>query len=157
MHSPEVDFHRQQLPVWRYGLAVVLGLIIGLIPKESAICYMVAVGGLILPISLPTALVSAVIFSFLGQQLDSITDPVGFWLLTQPGLGSMWQAVDTIPGSAWMKLNNSVVVGSIVVAGISSVPVLVLANWLTRQIQLFFAARPTDVVASAPSFVTELE
>lgn len=157
MHSPPVDSRRHQLPAWRFGLAVVLGLTIGLIPKESAICYLVAVVGLALPVSLPTALVSAVVFSILGQHLDSITDPLGFWLLTQPALSSFWRAVDTIPGSAWMNLNNSVVVGSMVVAGFCSVPTLLLANWVTRRIQMFIAARPSAVVASAPSFVTELE
>lgn len=157
MPSPQPDSTRQMSPRWRFATAVVLGLMIGLLPKESAICYLLAVCGLFLPISLPTALVSAMFFSLLGPQLDSLTDPIGFWLLTQPTLSWFWQAVESTPGSAWLKLNNSVVVGSIVVAGILVVPTFFVANWCTRQIQAFFVASPTESVPSGPTFVTELE
>lgn len=157
MPRPQPDSTRQMPPPWRFAMAVVLGLMIGLLPKESAICYLLAVCGLFLPVSLPIALVSAIFFSLLGPQLDSLTDPVGFWLLTQPSLSSLWQVVESTPGSAWLKLNNSVVVGSIVAAGILGVPTFFVANWGTRQIQAFFAARPTDAVPSGPTFVTELE
>ncbi|MDP1562275.1 MAG: TIGR03546 family protein [Pirellulaceae bacterium] len=157
MQSPQPDSTRQMPPPWRFATAVVLGLMIGLLPKESAICYLVAFCGLFLPVSLPIALVSAVIFSLLGPHLDSLTDPIGFWLLTQPWLSSLWQAVESTPGSAWLKLNNSVVVGSIAAAGILGVPTFFVANRCTRQIQALLAARPTDAVPSGPTFVTELE
>ncbi len=157
MLSPQPETLRTLPPPWRYGMAVVLGLTIGLLPKDSAICYILAVLGIFLPVSLPVAVVSAAVFSIIGPFLDAITDPVGYWLLTQPSLNSFWQTVAATPGSTWLRLNNSVVVGSLAIAGIFAIPTLLFANWCTRHIQMSLASRPTNTVPPGQAFATELE
>lgn len=157
MLSAKADSARKLPPPRRIGAAVVLGLAIGLLPKDSAICYLLGIIGLCLPVSLPTALISTVVFSLLGPTLDSITDPIGYGLLTNPALHGVWPSVAEIPGSAWLRLTNSVVVGSIVVAGIAAIPTYFLTNWCARQLQMSFQAGPTNAVPSGPAFATELE
>jgi uncharacterized protein (TIGR03546 family) len=157
MDGLQPNSSKKMPPNWPVGLAVVLGLLIGLIPKSSAACYVVALAGLLLPVSLPTMAVSAVVFSLVGPNLDSVTDAVGYWLLTHPWLFSVWQSMESLPGFDWFRLNNSVVVGSLAVAGMFAVPVYFSSIWGFRQVHLWTASRASNHAPAGQTFATELE
>lgn len=157
MHDSEPDSPPTNFPTWRYGLAVAFGMAIGLVPKDSAACYILALIGLFSPGSLPVMAVSAVVFSILGPRLDAISDPIGYWVLTQPSLSWFWQALEAVPGQRWLRLNNSVVVGSIVIAAVAAVPVFFIAKSIARRGQRWLLTGSSNRASAKTSFATELE
>lgn len=144
-------------PAWRYGWAVGLGMAFGLIPKDSAVCYLFAGLALFLPVSVPAAIVSAVAFSGLAPFLDRWTDPIGFWLLSQPGLEGLWRSLEAAPLAVWFRWHNTIVVGSLAVALVSLLPV----QWLVTRIAGRFLRTGSVGIARqrplAPGFAPELE
>lgn len=157
MQDSEPDTPPVNFPTWRYGVAVVFGMAIGLVPKDSAACYLLALIGLFSPGSIPVMAVSAIVFSVLGPRLDFLSDPVGYWVLTQPSLSLFWQALEAIPGQRWLRLHNSVVVGSIVISALAATPVFFIAKAIARQVQRWFLTGSTNRASAKPTFATELE
>ncbi|MBL8891713.1 MAG: hypothetical protein JNL67_17165 [Planctomycetaceae bacterium] len=157
MQDSEPDSPPQNFPTWRYGLAVVFGMAIGLVPKDSAACYLLALLGLFSPGSLPVMAVSTLVFSWLGPSLDSISDPLGYWVLTQPSLSSVWQMLETVPGHRWFQFQNSVVVGSIVISAGAAIPVFFIAKSIARWWQCWMLTGSSGRASAKPTFATELE
>jgi len=144
-------------PAWRYGWAVALGMAFGLIPKDSAVCYFFALSAAILPISIPAAVVSAVAFTGLAPLLDRWTDPLGFWLLSLPALEGFWRGLEAHPAAVWLRLHNSVVVGSTALALTTLLPLGWLVTRLTRRAQRSGASRVARQRPLVPGFAPELE
>ncbi len=140
----------------RVACGLVLGLFIGLLPKDSALCYLVALIALLSPISIWAVIVSAASFSFLGPLLDTWTDAVGFWLLSQPLLLPVWNWLESVPAIAWFRLNNTVVVGSFGLAGLASLPVYILGGITFRRIALLWDAS-SNSASPVSQLATELD
>lgn len=144
-------------PAWRYGWAVALGMAFGLIPKDSALCYLFALPALFLPISLPTAVVSAVAFSGLAPLLDRWTDPLGFWLLSQPALAGFWLGLEATPVAVWFRSQNTVVIGSSALALLAFLPAGWLAARLAGRLRRACSPRVAQPRPLVASFAPELE
>lgn len=144
-------------PAWRYGWAVGLGMAFGLIPKDSAVCYLFACLALFLPVSVPAAIVSAVAFTGLAPWLDRWTDPLGFWLLSHPGLEGFWRGLEAVPWSVWLRLQNTVVVGSTVVVLVALLPVQWLVTRSAHRLLQTGSVRITPQQPLVPGFAPELE
>lgn len=149
--------HDPPTPAWRYGWAVALGMAFGLIPKDSALCYLFALLALFLPISVPAALVSAVAFSGLAPLLDRWTDPLGFWLLSQPALEGFWRGLEATPAAVWFRSQNTVVVGSIALALVAFLPTGWLFARLAGRLRRAWPTRVAQPRPLVPGFAPELE
>jgi uncharacterized protein (TIGR03546 family) len=149
--------HDPPTPGWRYGWAVALGMGFGLIPKDSALCYLFALLALFLPISVPAAIVSAVTFSVLAPLLDRWTDPIGFWLLSQPALEDFWRGLEATAVAVWFRSENTVVVGSIALALIAFLPTGWLVARLAGRLRRAWPTRAVQPRPLVPGFAPELE
>jgi len=96
------------------GLAVCLGMIIGLTPLGSAHNAIVLLFVLMLRVNLGIFLVSLGLFSGLAYFVDPISELLGFWLLNSIALEGLWTSL--YQGSLWrlLEYNNSLVIGSFI-------------------------------------------
>lgn len=118
-----------------WGLAI--GLAIGLVPKGNLISLLLIGTAVSLRINHGMVALSAVAFSFMAAQFDPITHQVGAGILQDPQVRTQldrWWGAPLVP---WTDLNNTVVMGSTVLAMIGMIPAFVVSlpvfRWLSRR------------------------
>jgi uncharacterized protein (TIGR03546 family) len=121
-----------------WGLAI--GLAIGLIPKGNLISVLLIGLAVSLRINHGMVALSAVGFSFLAVRFDPLTHQLGAGILQSPQtrqwLDRWWDA----PLVPWTDLNNTVVMGSTIVAGMALLPTFLISLPIFR----YFAPRPAS-------------
>lgn len=122
------------------GLAT--GLVIGVLPKDSALPYLVALVALLLPHSLIATVLSATLASVISPVLDPVWDRVGYQLLSAPAFQPIGSFLESQSWMAWTRFNNSVVMGSLVIS-LALWPVIYLISWLiVSRLQAAADSRP---------------
>lgn len=112
----------------------VLGMIIGLTPLANLHNLVVLFLIIIININAAMAIAAFILFSLFAYLLDPLFHSLGYWLLVDlEGLRPLWLFVSTTPGLAWANLNNTVVLGSLVVALLLIVPMYFFTKWWVRQ------------------------
>ena len=109
------------------GLAVCLGMIIGLTPLGSVHNAIFFFFVLMVRVNLGIFLLSLGLFSGVAYLVDPITESFGFWLLHLNAFERLW--VYLYQSSVWrlLEYNNSLVIGSFL-AAILMVPLLYIGT-----------------------------
>ena len=110
------------------ALAIVMGFVIGVIPKFSLLPWVIGVIAMLLPLNLVTLVVTVAVFSFAGPLLDPWFHQVGYTVLTDPSLQGFWESMAQSETFIWLQLNNTVVAGSI-------------ATWLVALLPGYFICK----------------
>ena len=116
----------------------VLGMIIGLTPLWNLHNLVVIVLILIFKVNAAMAgvafiLFDIIVFAFLPL-LDPLFHSLGYWLLVDvEWLRPLWVFISTTPVLAWCNFNNTVVLGSFVVALLLIVPLYFFTKWWVVQ------------------------
>ena len=141
------------------AVGVMLGMMIGLVPKGN----LIAVGLLVLLFavraSLATGTIAAVLFSWMGFLLDPISHRIGHALLGAERLQPIWAYLYDLPLVPWTSFNNTVVFGSLVLGICLAYPVYRVSRWMFEVYQpwmverleaykLSWLARPNKTAAS---------
>jgi len=100
-----------------------LGMMIGLIPKDSAITYFLLGVLLVIRANLIAATVAGLCAAGLAGILTPVFHSVGLYLLESTTLKPLWQQLDELPLVGWTRFNNSLVMGSLVIGMLSAFPV----------------------------------
>ncbi len=111
-----------------------LGLLLGFLPKDNLLWYLIFVFVLFIRINKPMYLIMVLIGSALSPALDSLFDVTGCFILTLDGLQGLFRTLVEIPFVAFTKFNNSVVMGALVCGIVLYIPVyflgrLFVASW----------------------------
>jgi len=93
-----------------------LGMMIGLIPKGNLIAGVLAVLILATHVNLTSAGLATLLFSTLNRWLDPLAHDIGSTLLQRESLAGFWTTLFNLPVLPWTHLNNTVVLGSCVLA-----------------------------------------
>ncbi len=116
--------------VWRYrgdphawALGVALGVLLGLVPKGNLTAVLISLLFFSLRVDLAIGLLTALAVSLLAGWLDPVTHAIGNILLGAPPLQSFWERVHRLPLVPWMRWNNTVVLGSLVLGAATTWPV----------------------------------
>ena len=120
-----------------FGIAA--GVVIGLMPKDSAIPWLL---GLLLLLSRGNLLcgIAAILSaSLIGPMFDGVTDKLGESILSVGFMQSYYAAWMDVPWMAWTRFNNTVVAGSLMLGLLSALPVYLLS-------QLFFRVWGIDMI-----------
>ncbi len=120
---------------------MLLGMWIGLIPKENllaAILGMILMG---LQVSKPAGLFAMGIFSYLGILLDPFAHRVGSIILAHEGLRPVHTWLYEAAISPWLGLNNTAVVGHLLIGLYLAFPTYWLAHRFAARIQGRIASR----------------
>jgi uncharacterized protein (TIGR03546 family) len=116
-----------------WGLTI--GLIVGVIPKFSAIPFLLLLFLVLSRANLATGILGAFTGHFLGHYLMPMFDSAGNWFLTRPFLQSILSSAHELPFIAWLRINNTVVAGSIVYSVLALIPLYFLSRGLCGWLQ----------------------
>lgn len=92
---------------------VAAGLLVGLLPKESVLPWMLATGFLFTRANYLLLAVTATICTIASPQTDWLSHEVGRWFLETPLFASSWSTVSSLPIVPWLSLTNSVTCGTL--------------------------------------------
>ena len=136
------------------ALGFALGMLVGLVPKGNllAASLMIVVAGS--KVNLGTAMLSAFLFSWVGMLADPVSHEVGLLLLSNESLAGFWTWLYNLPVVPWTRFNNTVVLGSLLLALVLFYPVYRLseprfAAWQPRLAERFRKYRLTKVLFGA--------
>lgn len=121
----DLSQHRSPL---RIATGVALGTSLGFLPIDNLVWFLLVVAVLFLPVHQLSAVAAWFTTSCFGSQVSVIPDALGAWILSLKGV--QWFVVQShaIPWSAWLRLNNTLVVGSLA-CGFS----MLVPNWIALR------------------------
>lgn len=113
---------------------VAIGMVIGLVPKDSLFCYVLGLLMLISTANLLCGTISIFAFSWIGFLFDSVFHKVGAMVLTYQPLEATWGRLFQLPIVPWTRFDNTVVTGSLVVGLIATIPVYIISYKIVEAI-----------------------
>ena len=97
------------------GFGIAMGMMVGLVPKDSLLCLAFGILLLISTANLFAATLSTFAFSWLGFLLDPYSHIIGKSVLQAESLQSRWLWLSDQPLAAWTRFDNTVVMGSLLI------------------------------------------
>lgn len=125
-------FSANQYP-GQIALSLTLGMLLGLTPFFFPHTLLTILLIMVLRVNFSVLLVSWGIFTGLAYAFDPLFHQFGLWILSLPSLVDVWTSLYNQAFWRFMSFNNTVVMGSIVVAYSLSVPFFIL-SWLFIRI-----------------------
>lgn len=113
--------------------AVALGMVVGLTPKDNLTAVVLGVLLLTLRVNLAMAALSVVAFSWAGLLTDPVSHRIGLAVLSFEPLQSLYHALYNLPLAPWTGLNNTVVVGNLIIGLIAFYPVYRLSRHFSEK------------------------
>ncbi len=113
-----------------HGLA--LGVMLGLMPKNNALWYLILVFFLFVRINKPTYLLTMLVVSYFAWMLDPLFGSVGYAILTFKPLESVYSLLIEIPFVGFTKFNNTIVMGSFAFSLIAYIPVFAFGIFFVK-------------------------
>ena len=110
-----------------FGFA--MGMMIGLMPKGNLTAAAISIIVLATRTNLAAAALSGLLFSWAATWTDPLAHRIGSAILTQPSWQKSFARLYELPLAPWTGLNNTVVLGSLVLSLVLFYPVYHLA-WL---------------------------
>jgi uncharacterized protein (TIGR03546 family) len=111
---------------------IAAGFVLGMTPSLSLQSLLIFVCLLIFRIQFGAAFLSAFFFKFVAYLLDPVFDAAGSKVLEAPELQSLWTTLYNMPLVPLTRFNNSVVMGS----GIVALALFPLVFFISRQMIL---------------------
>lgn len=116
-----------------WGIA--FGLSFGLIPKDNLLSAMLLAGLLLFRVNHLAACLVFVATAPIQGWLAYFVHPAGQFILSQPGILNGLTAIYKIPGVAWLRLNNTLVMGGFATGMLTVVPVYTVARQVILRTQ----------------------
>ncbi len=123
---------------------VALGFVLGMTPALSLQSLLVFLCLFFFRIQIGAAFVAAFFFKFIAFLLDPAFDRVGQWALELPALQGTYTQLYNMPIVPFTRFNNSVVMGSGILALLLLPVVLVLAKYLIIKYRVAVVERFRD-------------
>ena len=130
------------------SLAVCCAMVAGLTPLVSLHNLLVLLFVLVVRVNLSAFLLGLLLFSGAGYLLDPVFHTIGLAVLTAPALQGAWTALYATAVGRLEHFNNTIVMGSLVVAVVAFVPLFLVVNVLIHRYRdhLLAWVRKTRVV-----------
>ncbi len=110
--------------------AMACGMILGLMPKNNLMWYLVMVFILFVRINKPMYVIMMLAGSVIAPACDGFFDTIGYSFLTIPQFSGFFGTLLDIPFVAFSKFNNSVVMGAFLCGLALYIPLYVLSRGL---------------------------
>ena len=110
---------------WQLAAGFVLGMVMGLTPLISLHNLIILAAILLLKVNIGMALLALSVCSGLAYLFDPFFDTVGYQVLTADSLQSFWVMLYNQPAVALTNFYNTIVMGSLVLSVVLSLPVYV--------------------------------
>ena len=119
-------------------------MIIGLVPKDSLIPYVVGMVCLLSTANLLTGIISGTVVSLLGTFTDSITHRLGSYVLTFDLFEPTFAKVSSWPLMPWTRFENTVVMGSFILGLLLAYPVYRISLAILNRYRAVFKSYFND-------------
>lgn len=123
---------------WQLSLGVSFGAIIGLTPLTSLHNLALLFLALIINMNIGVMVLSAIVFSGVAYILDPVFHSTGLAILKSGSLATLWENVFSCPIALVAQLNNSIVMGSLVISILFSIPLFFLFNLFVKKYRTVF-------------------
>ncbi len=108
--------------------AFALGALLGSMPKDNLLWYLLFVFILFMRIQRGALGLSILFFSLLTQFTDPLFNEVGYFVLTHEALQPLFAKLIRMPFLAFTKFNNTIVMGSLVCGLAAYIPLYILSR-----------------------------
>ncbi len=115
------------------GLGMAFGIVVGLIPKDSLLPYVIGVIAILSTANLLSFGIGVIVAHVISPALDHLTHLIGSWFLTFSPLESVWATLSEIPLLGWTRFNNSVVMGTLILGALLAVPTYTMTRMVSRS------------------------
>jgi uncharacterized protein (TIGR03546 family) len=122
-----------------WGMA--LGFILGMTPALSLQTLLVFVCLLLFRIQMGAAFIAAFFFKFIAFLLDPVFHHVGLWALNIEALSPTYTTLYNMPIIPFTRFNNTIVMGSGIVAILLSPFIFVGSKWLVTKYRVAVVER----------------
>lgn len=112
-----------------------IGMVIGLVPKGNLIALSLCVLLFSIRCNKGLGLAAAIAFSFVGPWTDPFAHRLGLAALSFRPLEATYASIFNLPLGPWLGLNNTVVVGSLLMGLYAAYPIFWLARLLFRVVR----------------------
>lgn len=116
---------------------IVLGMILGWLPKDNLTAFTLATIILATYANLAAATLSTLLFSCLSQYSDPVAIPLGEQILTSPMLVPLWTTLAQVPLAIWFAFHHTAVMGNLALGLLVAGPLYLL---LSRQLAVLLPA-----------------
>lgn len=134
-------FFRDFYSAHRVAVGVSIGMVLGLMPKENLTFVAIGLMLIALPVNITSGFCSMILFSWVSSLTDPIADGFGQSVLrfeiVRQVLGSFYE----IPFGAWTGLDNTVVVGNLILGLMLCPPVYLFTVYFIRHCQPVIAVQ----------------
>ena len=120
---------------------VMLGMIIGLTPTFSLHNIVVVFLVLVIKVNLTAAILSMFAFDLIGYAVDSLSDWIGYVILTSTVLRPLWIEAYNTAIIPFARFNNTIVMGSLVISLILLYPIFRLTQYGVERYRSDIAAK----------------
>ena len=117
------------------ALAIAFGVMFGLVPKENLIAFVLVLALFLLRCNLGFGILAAALVTLLTPRLDAVVNSLGTKLLANASVLDLETTLYHYPLFAWTSLNNTLVLGSVVVGMIAFLPVYMVVLSFCRFFQ----------------------
>lgn len=117
---------------WQLSLAIALGMIAGLSPAFNLHNILIYLLAFIINIHLGLFFISVTIFAAISYLADPLMEALGYYLLTLSDLESFWTTIYNSPLLALLNLNNSLVLGSLVIGLVLFLPLFFMMQRVVK-------------------------
>jgi uncharacterized protein (TIGR03546 family) len=123
------------------GAGMAIGTVFGLTPLLNLHNLIVLALVMVFRVSFPAVMLGWFVAVPLGFALDPLFDALGLRMLDTLTLVPLWTAITNAPVIALLKVNNSVVLGSLVFWVLALVPLFFLMRWGVARYRATIYAR----------------
>lgn len=97
------------------SMGIALGMLVGLVPKDNLTAFLCLFVLCASRVNLGLGFASAFVFSWIGAWMDPVSHYFGYQILSAQSLQTWWTWFFDQPITPWTSLNNTIVIGSLVV------------------------------------------
>ena len=110
------------------ALGLAFGVLIGLLPKDSLLPYAIGIIAVLTPGNLVCLAAGTILGSLTSPLLDGLTHEIGLAALTYTPLESTWTSIYQLPLAPWTRLNNTVLMGNLLLGLALMAPIYLVSN-----------------------------
>lgn len=126
--------------------AFCMGVILGFMPKDNALWFLVFVFFLFVRINKPCYLIVTAVVSLFAWTCDPVFNSIGYSVLTFPKFENFFSWLLDLPFVNFTKFNNTIVMGSLVSGLALYIPLFVLIVLFVKLWRKMIAPRFADSV-----------
>ncbi len=112
--------------------ALALGVMLGFMPKNNALWYLILVFFMFVRINKPTYLLTLLVVSYFAWIFDPLFSSIGYEVLTFKPMESVFAFLVDVPFVGFTKFNNTIVMGSFLLGLVCYIPFYVLGYFFVK-------------------------